>query len=356
MPRSKSSNETGLAKAKQFYLEQLAKHCTPVKDAGLLSAASTKTTNQRTKRFIEGGSHQSTTKCPKKEALRKINAVSKIHLADTTTLQFSENELARKPQKDTPAFPSKSDLAGIDETLKVPDDVPLLDSEADHSYHTWYKEHPNISEQPKTETTSNRTSQSFNKPSTTKSNNFERFLVEVSIVIPWTVGLLFALLAIRFEKPILLFIESLRFFMWKLMRVGILATLLAMGVHLIVWLVRRVRILQYTRHLQFRQQVLNVKMNIHKILQSDPDTGVTVASLREELMDDMKRRTFDKVWKEVVSDIRADYRVAKFVGEDWGTGKEEEAWQWRDAPLAGQRDANRLRRVVVPCKPGEHTK
>ena len=363
MPRNKSIQETGLAKAKQFYLEQLAKHGTPVKEAGLPSAASTKMTNQRTKRFIEGGSHQSSTnsKCLKKAAIREINAVefrnreSKIHLAATSTLQYSESELARKAERDPAALQCESDSVGIDETLIESDDVPLLVGEANHSYHAWYKEHPAICGHAKTETAPNRTSQSLNKSSTTKSNYFERILVEVSLVIPWVVGLFFALLAIRFEQPILLFIASLRFFMWKLMRVSILAALLAMGVHLIVWLVRRVRILQYNRHLEFWQQVLNVKMNVHKILQSDPDTGVTVDSLRDELMEDMKRRTFDKVWKEVVSDIQADYRVAKFVGGDWGTGKVEEVWQWRDAPLAGQRDANRLRRVVVPCKPGEHT-
>ena len=183
-------------------------------------------------------------------------------------------------------------------------------------------------------------------------------VAEGSLVLPWAVGLFISLLVVRFENPILLFIESLRFFMWKLLRAGILATLLATGIHLIFCLVRRVRNLQYNRQLQFRLQILNMKMNINKILQSDPDKGVTVASLREEFMDKKQRRTFDKAWKEVVLNIRADYRVAKFGGGDCGIGAEEEVWQWqwRDAPIAGQRDAHRVRRVSVPRQPYKQVK
>jgi len=129
------------------------------------------------------------------------------------------------------------------------------------------------------------------------------------------------------------------------------ATLILVGslscIWLTTWTVHQARTIYRQKQIQFRRDVLGVKMRVFEVLQLDPDTGVTVSNLHDEIMiSNMKNRcNMRKVWSKVVTEIHQDNRVAKLSIWVEHSGIEEEVWQW----TAGQKDvdSSRFSRVMT---------
>ena len=108
------------------------------------------------------------------------------------------------------------------------------------------------------------------------------------------------------------------FILWMVVRLGLFAMTR-----------RQVRTVDHKQFLRLRLDVSRTKARVYQVLRADPDTGVTVADLREDssMAAGTSHKQFRKIWSQVVDDIRRDGRVAKFG--PWVHGsEEEEVWQW----------------------------
>jgi len=359
---SKATNEA-VAKAKQFYKEEMAKK----QGAGVKSSSPTKSpgsakSNSKRKPHPKPNVATQKTRRPaakKPEPTQKPKSaiINKKKRADDIkkALQYYKHELERKTKNNVDLRRTASLVAEQQYFEDAADDPPLLVSESERATNTHRQEYDG---KLMTHTGEHaETTRAACKKETyiaTKILAAKNLFAETMHVSPLAAGaVVVVLVAILFEQSLTTTFSSIvavmRYIAWELVRATTLVAAVGAGIYLTIWAYARVRKMHEKQQIQFRRNVLEIKTRVYEILRADPGTGVTVASLREELMVDTKRRTFDKIWAKVSTDVYADARVVKFVGGEGMEGCEEEVWQWyvpSSARPQNQAPQSRLRRVV----------
>ena len=199
MRQSQSSKEADLAKAKQFYYDQMAKRGTPVnaithhlsrsrKEIDPLQTAAKKKKSSHTRQGEPAVIRQNS--C----TIRQINISSGKQYYNAELMRMVNQTNAVLERNGSPVDKHKS-FDDFDEAL------PLLVSNECHNCRTTTEQlavHPRVRTVAKT---SIRT-QSFNEPPTMKAAAYvTNLLKRGTLLLIWTVGVIFSVLVLRFEKP-----------------------------------------------------------------------------------------------------------------------------------------------------------